>query len=144
MGNATNRVVIILAPIAAIAVSGMSILASDGWGVLIWIPACLVVGVMHLLLHVRMTWAAADSAAARLAMLSSAMFVLGFLLQVDEGDGPRWIIGSALFAGGNSAARLPPWWPSWVNLGAFVPLMATWPVTSTNRPPPLSVLAVLL
>ena len=126
MGNATNRVAIILAPIAAVAVSGTSILASDGWGVLIWIPACLIVGIMHLLLHVRMTWATTDSAAARLAILSSAMFVLGFLMQVDEGDVPRWIIGSALLAGGNGAPRLPAWWPGWLNLVAFAPLMATW------------------
>jgi len=126
MGNATNSAAIILAPVAAIILAGMSILASDGWGVLIWVPACLVVGIMHLLLHVRMTWATTDSSAAGLAILSSAMFVLGFLLQVDEGDGPRWIVGSALLAGSNGAARLPAWWPGWVNLVAFAPLIATW------------------
>jgi hypothetical protein len=129
-----RRAGIILAPVAAIVVSAMAIIASDGWGVLFWIPACVVGGLMHLLLHIRMSWATTASPAVRLAILSSAMFVLGFLLQVDEGDGPRWVIGTVLLAG-DGAPRLPQWWPSWVNLLGFVPLFVTWAfvVRETSR-----------
>ena len=77
--------------------------------------------------HTRMLAnAGSTSASTRFALLSSAMFVLAFLLQVDEGDGPRWIIGAALLAGGGDHGRLPGWWPGWINLLAFAPLIVTW------------------
>jgi len=123
----TNSILVIVVAIAAIGVTATAVRLSGGWGFLLWIPICLVGGAIHLVLQARMLRTSAGSSGrARLGVLSSAMFVLGFLLQVDEGDGPRWIIGAALFAGEASAAPLPVWWSGWFNLAAFVPLFATW------------------
>lgn len=123
----TNQVLLLGVAVAAIGVAATAIRLSGGWGSILWIPICLVGGAGHMVLQIRMLRTdTGSSGGTRLGVLSSAMFVLGFLLQVDEGDGPRWIIGLAVLAGEVGAAPLPAWWPGWFNLAAFVPLLVTW------------------
>jgi hypothetical protein len=123
-----NAGAVIGGALAATLASGWAIWTSDGWGVLIWLPCCLVAGVIHLLVQLLVVRSTPASVVARLtAHVSNAIFLLAFLLQVDEGDGPRWIIATAgapeLWG---SWSRLPAWWPAWINLLAFGPLLGSW------------------
>ena len=123
-----NASIVIGGAVASILVSGWVIRTSDGWGVLIWLPCCLIAGVIHLLVQVLVVRSTPVSAVAmRTAIVCNAIFLLAFLLQVDEGDGPRWVIATAVapeFWGNWS--RLPAWWPAWINLLAFGPLLGSW------------------
>ena len=114
-----------LAALAAIGAAMLAIFNSDGWGVLIWAPVCVLIAVVHLgILAFAARMSSRASALVKLALLASVCFVAAFLLQVDEGDGPRWIIAMAVFA--DHPPRLPRWWPFWINLLAFVPLIGAW------------------
>lgn len=98
--------------------SALAILRSDGWLVFLWLPCCVVAGTFHLVwLSVR--GRPSTAASARLEYWASVLFLLAFLLQVDEGDGPRWLIMLPML-------RIPDWWPMWVNFFAFVPLVSCW------------------
>jgi hypothetical protein len=119
--------IVLIGAATSIGAAGWAVLASDGWGVLIWLPCVLVAGLFHLVLQVRLVSTSHVSAdLAKLALLSSATFLAAFLLQVDEGDGPRWIIATAILSGSGGGSRLPAWWPSWVNWLAFVPMVVSW------------------
>lgn len=119
---------VLFGALASIAATAWAIRASDGWGILWWLPCCVIAGLFHLVVHIRMILNMTEVSAgmARLALLSSAAFLVAFLLQVDVGDGPGWIIATALLPDGLERAKLPAWWPGWVNFLAFLPLIGTW------------------
>ena len=130
MREGTHEKLVVLAAVIAAGSACAAIARSGGWGLLILTPWCLLAGLGQVVVNVRLAGHCALSQSPRLtklALVSSGMFVLAFLLQVDEGDGPRWLIVTALLSPyGGGGSRLPEWWPIWVNWLAFVPLFVTW------------------
>jgi len=100
---------------------------AGGWGVIIFGIPYLVIGVIHFILHCSASAKARNAKPALIVLLlaSHIFFVLGFLLQIDAGDGPDFLTITYLVSGDYG---LPSWWPAtlWMNVLVFVPLVVTW------------------
>ncbi len=115
---------------AAVVVLGWIFKVMAGaWGLLIFGIPYLVMGVIHFVLHCSASAKARNAKPALIVLLlaSHSFFLLGFLLQVDGGDGPSWLTIMYLIKGCCSGL-LPSWWPAtlWMNALVFVPLVVTW------------------
>jgi len=114
----------------AVVASCIAVVTSGGWGVIVFLPACVMVGAIHMVVHLRVVGrCVVTRRLAKLVWASAAMFLLAFLLQADEGDGPRWLIATALIPPwGGGGTPLPAWCPSWVTWIAVAPLIVSWVV----------------
>ena len=83
--------------VAAALATAMVVRGSGGWASLAWVPLCLVAGALHSVINVRLARRVWSRRVIALSLTSSALFLLAFFLQVDVGDGPSWIVGSAWF-----------------------------------------------
>lgn len=115
--------------VAAALATAMVVRGSGGWASLAWVPLCLVAGALHSVINVRLARRVWSRRVIALSLTSSALFLLAFFLQVDVGDGPSWIVGSAWFErAGGVRIWLPRWWQGWWNFAAFIPLVVAWVV----------------
>ena len=97
-----------------------------GWGVFIFGIPYLAIGVIHFVVHCRASAKARNAKRAQMVLIlaSHTFYVLGFLLQIDGGNG-HWFTISYLVSGDYG---LPSWWPHpfLMNALVFVPLVVTW------------------
>jgi hypothetical protein len=107
---------------------------APGWfffmGILWW-P---FVGVVHFLSHSKALLrfrSSVQGSLLRLMVVSHILFIVAFLLQYDEGDGPGWLTITALL--GHREA--PAWWPDnpIMNLCLFIPVLVTWVLLLKRR-----------
>lgn len=113
---------------AVVVVLGLALkLIAAGWGILLFGIPYLAIGVIHFLLHRSASARIPNAKPAPIALLvaSHAFFVLGFLLQLDGGDGSDFMTITYLVSGDYG---LPSWWPETLlmNVLVFVPLVVTW------------------
>jgi hypothetical protein len=88
----------------------------------------------HFVIHVRPARAAlARPPLLKMILLSHACLVVGFLFQWDFGDGPAWLIITAMSGQGPGYedSYPPSWWPpdGWAmltNVALFVPVVWSW------------------
>ena len=113
--------------VVAITLGWVSKLMAAGWLTLFCGIPYLAVGVIHFVVHLVAAAKARNAKPAPFALLlaSHTFFILGFLLQLDGGDGPNWLTITYVVGGGYHT-RLPSWWGLWMNAVVFVPLVLTW------------------
>ena len=103
------------------------VLLIQGVLTLIFGIAYLAIGVIHFVVHCRVIAKTPNATRALFVWLlaSHAFFVLGFLLQIDGGDGSDFMTITYLVSGDYG---LPSWWPETLlmNIVVFVPLVVTW------------------
>ena len=103
-----------------------------GWFTIIGIFLWPLVGLTHLVAHSIKLPRSGKIQGSRLALItvSHLLFVVAFLLQYDQGDGPGWLTITALLGDSQAVgSKQPPeWWPDELkeNFVLFIPVFVTW------------------
>jgi hypothetical protein len=111
------------------------VMTSGGWFSIIGDVFWPVVGVVHFLAHsiaLLRSRSSVQGSLLRLMVVSHVLFIVGFLLQYDEGDSSVWLIITQLF----HHRQAPAWWPDnpITNLCLFFPVLVTWIKLLQHRP----------
>ena len=106
--------------------------ASGGWLRLPFLVAALIAGLIHVVLRSGHSDPAHGNS--RLGLLADAAFFMSFAIQVDEGDGPKYLVIEGLLPDALRVGFLPYWWPGPLHLIVFAVLIYFWlTLAKTNR-----------
>jgi hypothetical protein len=125
------ELLVIMFATIAVLVAGATKLAAGGWYIIIFGLPYIAVLVAHFLVHRRASRALDRTAGALITAIGSdLLLIVGFLLQLDQGDNPNpWLTITALTSDGPGypGSDAPNWWPgSVMNLVVLLPVAVSW------------------
>ena len=111
--------------IVVVALTVLMVYAGTGWLTILFLPASLIAGVVHVAVRsLPRRNAAPDDR--RLDWVADAAFFLSFAIQVNEGDGPKFLIIESVIPDTLRHGWLPYWWPGPLHLIAFAAPVYCW------------------